>query len=209
MRLLLSFMVAMLLASVATAEIIDRIAVTVERRVITESEIIRQQRIAAFLNGEKPDFSSAAKRAMADRLVEQVLIRRELETSGYDPSSSTVNKNYQQVKARFKSDEAYKQALAQYGITDEDVREALEWQVALLEFVDQRFRPGVQIPESEIREYYDQQVAQNPNKLPPYEEAKEDIEQILTSQRVDNALDRWLGQARTQARMRYREEVFK
>jgi hypothetical protein len=209
MRLLLSFMVAMLLASVATAEIIDRIAVTVERRVITESEIIRQQRIAAFLNGEKPDFSSAAKRTMADRLVEQVLIRRELETSGYDPSSSTVNNNYQQVKARFKSDEAYKQALAQYGITDEDVREAMKWQAELLEFVDQRFRPGVQIPESEIREYYDQQVAQNPNKLPPYEEAKEDIEQILTSQRVDNALDRWLGQARTQARMRYREEVFK
>ncbi len=198
-----------LLVSLVSAEIIDRIAVTVEKQVITESEIWRQIRITSFLNGEEPDFSSAAKRTMADRLVEQVLIRRELETSSRLPPANATPPTYQHMRARFKTEEEYKQALAKYGISDEDVREALTWQTTLLEFVDQRFRPGVQIPQSEIREYYDQQVAQNPGKLPPFEEAREDIEQILTDQRVDNALDRWLGQARTQARMRYRDEVFK
>ncbi|HYI94448.1 MAG TPA: hypothetical protein VEX68_12945 [Bryobacteraceae bacterium] len=199
----------LLLVSMASGEIIDRIAVTVEKRVITESEIWRQIRIAAFLNDQEPDFSSGAKRTMADRLVEQVLIRRELETSSRVPTSIPTPSTYQQIKARFKTDEEYKQALAKYRIADDDVREALAWQAALLEFIDQRFRPGVQIPQSEIREHYDQQVAQNPGKLPPFEEAKDEIEQILTAQRVDNALDRWLGQARTQARMRYRDEVFK
>jgi hypothetical protein len=198
-----------LLASLASAEIIDRIAVTVEKQVIAESEIWRQIRITAFLNGEEPDFSNASKRTMADRLVEQVLIRRELETSSRLPPPNETPPTYQRMRARFKTEEEYKQALAKYGISDEDLREALTWQTTLLEFVDQRFRPGVQIPQSEIREYYDQQVAQNPGKLPPFEEAREDIEQILTDQRVDNALDRWLGQARTQARMRYRDEVFK
>jgi hypothetical protein len=116
---------------------------------------------------------------------------------------------YQQVRSRYKTEDEYKQALAQYKIKDADLRQTLEWQATFLDFVDQRFRPGIQIPQSEIREYYDQQVAQNPGKLPPFEEAKEKIEEILTAQRVDNALDRWLGQARTQARMRYRDEVFK
>jgi hypothetical protein len=209
MRRLATLLLVSSVSSEIAAEIIDRIAVTVEKRVITESEIWRQIRIAAFLNGEEPDFSSAAKRAMADRLVEQVLIRRDLEASSRVPPSTAIPATYQHLRARFKTDEEYKQALAKYGISDEDVREALAWQAALLEFIDQRFRPGVQIPQSEIREYYDQQVAQNPGKLPPFEEAREEIEKILTAQRVDNALDRWLGQARTQARMRYRDEVFK
>jgi hypothetical protein len=199
----------LLFVVVAPAEVIDRIAVTVERRVITESEIVRQIRIAAFLNAEQPNLSTTNKRSMADRLVEQVLIRRELETSGYAVPESAIKETYQQVRSRYKAEDEYKQALAQYKITDSDVRQALEWQAVLLNFVEQRFRPGVQIPQSEIREYYDQQVAQNPGKLPPFDEAKEQIEEILTSQRVDNALDRWLGQARTQARMRYRDEVFK
>jgi hypothetical protein len=199
----------LVLASLATSEIIDRIAVTVEGRVITESEIVRQIRITAFLNSEEPDFSGSNKRATADRLVEQVLIRRELEMSRYATLGAAAPASYQQMKQRFRSDDEYKQALARHQVSDVDVRQALEWQTSLLNFVEIRFRPGVQIPQSEIREYYDQQAAQNPGKLPSFEEAKDDIESILTSQRVDNALDRWLGQTRTQVRMRYRDEVFR
>ena len=47
-----------------------------------------------------------------------------------------------------------------------------------------------------------------PASCPPFEDAEKDIEKILTAQRVDNALDRWLGQARTQSRIRYTQEVF-
>jgi peptidyl-prolyl cis-trans isomerase SurA len=192
----------------SAAEIIDRIAVTLDKLVITESEVLRQCRITAFLNNEEPDLSPSNRRATADRLVEQLLVRRELEGSGFAEPPATSDAAYQQIRQKYKTPEEYAQALARYQITDADIRKALEWQSALLNFVDIRFRPGVQISPTEIREYYDQQVAQNPGKLPPFDEAKEDIEQILTSQRVDNALDRWLGQARTQSRIRYKREVF-
>ena len=190
------------------AEIIDRIAVAVDRRVITESEILRQIRLTAFLNDEQPDLSASNKRATADRLVEQVLIRRELETSRYTTAAAS-SEMYRQVRQRFGTEAAYNQALKRYGITDQDVRDALQWQADLLAFVDMRFRPGVQIPQSELRDYYDVQASENPGKLPPFEEARSDIERILTEQRVDNALDRWLGQARTQIRIRYTQEVFR
>jgi hypothetical protein len=199
----------LLLACIGGAEIIDRVAVTVDKRVITESEIVRQIRITAFLNNEQPDFSVSNKRATADRLVEQVLVRRELETTRYAEPSQANTPGYEEMKRRFKDDAEYKQAITRYGITDADVREALEWQATLLDFIEQRFRPGVQIPESEIRDYYDQQKTANPGKLPDFEEAREDIEKILSAQRVDNALDRWLGQARTQSRIRYTQEVFR
>ena len=188
-------------------EMIDRIAVTVDNRVITESEIIRQIRIAAFLNGEQPDLSAANKRVTADRLVEQALIRRELDTSRYTAQGALATPEYQELKNRY-GDESYKQVLVNSRITDKDVQEALQWQALFLDFVDMRFRPGVQLPESELQDYYNQQVAENPGKFPPFEEARESIEEILTSQRVDNALDRWLGQVRTQTRIKYTQEVF-
>jgi hypothetical protein len=198
----------LLLACIAGAEIIDRVAVTVDKRVITESEIVRQIRITAFLNNEQPDFSASSKRVTADRLVEQVLIRRELESTRYSAPAPAATTGYDEIKRRFKDDAGYDQALKRYGITDADVREALEWQATLLDFIEQRFRPGIQIPESEIRDYYDQHISVNPGKLPDFEDAREDIEKILSAQRVDNAVDRWLGQARTQSRIRYTQEVF-
>src|ERR1017187_6822016 len=67
----------------ARAEIIDRIAVSVGNRVIAESDLHREIRVAAFLDGVQPDFSPAGRRATAERMVEQVLIRRELEISRY------------------------------------------------------------------------------------------------------------------------------
>lgn len=194
----------------ATAEIIDRIAVTVNNRVITESEINRQVRITAFMNGEKPDFSAENKRRTADRLVEQALIRREIETSRYITAGEFSKSEYEEIRKRYKTDVDYQRALAEYQITDEDVKEALEWQATLLEFVYVRFRPGVQIPESDLKDYYETELvpkmAASSQKL-SLEEAREQIEALLTQQRVDNALDRWLGQARTQSRIRYRREV--
>ena len=206
MKLLL--FIAMALVA-ARAEIIDRIAVTVDKRVVTETEILRQIRITAFLNGEQPDTTAAGKRATAERLVEQILIRRELETTRYASEVSGSTEAYEELIRKFPSREAYDKALAKYGVSDADIREALGWQSTLLDFIETRFRPGIQIPASEIREYYDTQAALNPGKLPPFEQAKDDIEKIIMQQRVDNALDRWLGQARLQSRIRYTQEVFR
>src|SRR5687768_10277501 len=143
MKLLLPMAILLIAAQ---AEIIDRIAVTVDKSVVTESEIMRQIRITAFLNAQQPDFSPANKRTTADRLVEQILIRRELETTRYASDATTSSAEYEEVVRKFPSPEAYRQALARYGITDAEIREALAWQATLLDFIETRFRPGIQIP---------------------------------------------------------------
>jgi hypothetical protein len=196
----------------ASAEIIDRVAVSIENTVITESELLRQIRLTAFLNDAKPDFSSEKKRETADRLIEQTVVRREIATTRYATDVDKVSGQlYGNLRERYKTDDEYRRALAAYGISDEDVREAFRWQSTLLEFIDARFRPGIQIPEAEIREHYENEVRPKATANQPlkYEDVREDIERILVEQRVDNALDRWLGQARTQIRIRFKEEVFK
>ena len=205
--------IALLPHLLARAEVIDRVAVSVERQVIAESEVLRQVRITAFLNGEKPAFTPAVKRATADRLVEQALIRREIEATRYVPPPEDKAGGYDSFrKTRYPDVSAYNRALAEAGITDEEVRQAFEWQALLLEFINVRFRPGIQIDESEIREHYQQvlvpEAKSKGEAIPSLEDARDSVEEILLSQRIDNALDRWLGQTRTQTRIRYRREVF-
>src|SRR2546421_12734122 len=70
------------------AEVIERIAVIVGPGVITESEIVREIRLTAFLNGDPLDFSAASKRKTAERMVEQRLIHIENEASLYPPPTA-------------------------------------------------------------------------------------------------------------------------
>src|SRR5207248_11380001 len=90
------------LASIACrAEIIDRIAVVVGNSVITESEILREIRLTAFLNGEPVDFSPIVKRKTAERLVEQRLIGNEITASLYGlPSAAAAQEMLKQIKDR-------------------------------------------------------------------------------------------------------------
>src|ERR1700757_886212 len=109
------------LASIACrAEIIDRIAVVVGNSVITESEILREIRLTAFLNGEPLDFSPITKRKTAERLVEQRLIGNEITASLYGlPSESAAQEMLKQIKDRFPNPAAYQEELRRVGITED------------------------------------------------------------------------------------------
>jgi hypothetical protein len=201
-------------ACVLRAEIIDRIAVAVGSTVITESQIIQQIRLTALQNGEKPDFSADSKRAAADRLIEQVLIRNEIQANRYaaiePPNPDQLLADFR--KSHFKSDAEYQQALTSYGVSETELKQQLQWQMTLVPFIDVRFRPGIQIPETEIKDYYEKQYVpewkrSHKEATPSYEESRETIESLLTSQRADHALDRWIGQVRTHTRIKYYDEV--
>lgn len=188
-------------------DVIDRIAVTVGNSVITESEILENIRLAAFLNGSKPDFALESRRNAADRLIEQALIRREIEATGYGGGSGPV-------KLGFATEAEYRKALADYGLSPERVQRHIDWQNTLISFIDARFRPGIQVTEEEARAYYKSEylpawAKSNTGAPPSFEAARSDIEETLLGQRANQALDRWIGQTRTQTRIRFRPEVFR
>lgn len=202
------------LTFLARAEVIDRIAVSVGTRVITTSEIEREARLTAFLNNTQPDLSPAGRRKTAERLVDQRLVKRELEAARYPaPEPSDVEESVRAVKARYKTPAAYQQALERYGISEQDVRDYLAWQLAFLRFIDIRFRPAVQISEEQVGEYFEKTVRPlaekaHPGQTPELEDYREKIEQTLIGQRVDQDLDRWLQSARRRNKVEFREGAF-
>ncbi len=211
----LSLALAVLVPLCLCADIIDRIAVSVGNRVITTSDLDREIRVTAFLNGVKPDFTPAGKRATAERMVEQRIIRNELETSRYPvPVASEVAPELEQFQKKyFHSDQEYRNALANYGITGDDVKAELLWQRTLLLFVDVRFRPGVQVTNQELQNYFDRTVAPaaraaHPGQPLSIEDYRSEIEQKLVGEKVDQDIDRWLQQVRKRTEIVFHPEAF-
>jgi hypothetical protein len=61
----------------------DRVVVSVGPEAITLSEVREEIAVTAFLNGEKPDYSPGVTRRAAERLVDQTLIRKEMDLGRY------------------------------------------------------------------------------------------------------------------------------
>lgn len=209
------FALAILLvfASSITAEIVDRIAVSVGNQVITESQILEEIRVAAFLSHEVPEVNAEQKRKAAERLIEQTLIRRDMEFSHYPAAlASEAEKAEQQIRSAYPSPVEFKQEIEKYKIAEEDLRHHLQWQLTLLRFIEYRFKPSIQVPEVDIKRYYERKLGewrqQGVEEPPSLDESRADIEKILTQERVDQAVDRWLGDARTQVEILYRKEAF-
>jgi hypothetical protein len=194
---------ALAAAVLLPAEIVDRVAVAVGNRVITTTDIERDIRVTAFLNGVKPDLGPKEKRAAADRLTDQLLIRVEFENSGYAmPDPKEAEPMLESLKkGRFPTAADYQAALNEYGITEQQIKDALLWQRAFLLFVDERFRPAIQVDEKEIAEYFAKEVAPKarearPGKEPTIDEFRTQIEDAIAGKRVDEELSNWLAAKR-------------
>jgi hypothetical protein len=198
----------------ARAEIIDRIAVTVDKQVITQSQIIGDIRTAAFLNGETPDLGAASKRSTAERLIDQLLVEREMELTRYpQPAPSDIEETLKQVKGRLGGEAPYQAALEKYGIDDRELRHALLRQARFLRFIDLRFKPEVQVEESQLQRYYDDVLrpayVKKGAKPPSYDEARSECEEAVAGELVDRRVEAWLKDARSRARIVYEDDAFR
>jgi hypothetical protein len=182
------------------AEIVDRIAMSAGNRVITLSELERQIRVIAFQDGVKPDFSTANKHAVAEKMVDQKLIQRELETSRYPlPTADELAPTIEAFKrTHFPDDAAYRKALAAAEITEQDLLDVLLWERTLLHFIELRFESGVLLTDKEVADFAQQ------NQL-----SKEEAEHELIAARADQQLEQWLRDARKRTPVIVHEEAFR
>jgi hypothetical protein len=194
-------------APFARAEIIDRIAVSVGNSVITTSDIEREIRVTAFLNREQPDLSPESRRTTAERLIDQTLVRREMELSRYpQPAPEEIESQWQILRKG--------RDPAAAGLSDDEIRKELVWQLTFLRFVEVRFRPGVQVTDQEVKEYFERAIkpvlqASQPNAEINLDDYRQQIEQTLSARRADEELEVWLKEARKRTEIVFHDEVFR
>jgi hypothetical protein len=209
------FVLLLMIASVSSAVVVlDRMAVIVNKHVIKTSDIDWDLRVTEFLNREPLNFSPQAKRQSAERLIDQEIIRQEIVTGNYrrPPDSDAAALVAQLRRDRFgESDLRMREALQRYGITEDQLRAQLLWQLTVLSFIDQRFRPAVVVTDEEVRAYYDQHLAELRRQYPDdnsFEALGPKIRSLLEGQRINESFNQWLEQARKRARIEYKQEAF-
>jgi hypothetical protein len=209
MRGLLSIFV--LSAIVSGAVVLDRIAVIAGAHVIKTSDIDRDIQLTDFLNRVPLNFSSSAKRESAERLITQQIIRDEIVSGGYrrPPESESKQLEAELVRDRFSgSEQRLQEALQRYGLTEAELREQLLWQITVLQFIDQRFRGGVVVTDSEVRDYYDERYVELSKQYPKdnsLEALEPKIRTMLEGERINQSFNEWLDQARKSERVEFKQ----
>jgi hypothetical protein len=188
-------LILLLAPMVARGVIVDRIAIAVGDKIITESEIDLRIRLTAFQNGKKADFSLASRRRAAGELIDQRLIEREMDLGHYprlDPAArAALLANYEKTEDK----------LAAYGLTAQDLADDLGRQSDLLSFLNLRFRPAVQVTDQDIQKYFAENAAKG-----SLNDVRAQIEQKLTEERATKELDLWLQDQHRRTKIEYLEK---
>jgi len=207
-------LLTVLAGTTATGAVIDRVAVVMGKHAIKLSDVDRDLRVTQFLNREPLKLGSDARRRAADRLVDQSIISDEIANEAMaKPAGSDAEAMMERLRRdRFGgSDARLRQALMAYGLTEDTLRAELLWQIEVLRFIDQRFRPGVVVTDDEVRQYYDEhrsELARQYPQTPKLEELEPKIRASLEGERINQSFVQWLDRARQRNRVEYRQGAF-
>ncbi len=192
-------------------EIIDRIVVTVNGHAILLSDWDEALRYEALVNG-KPlgNATEAERKAVLDRLVDQELLREQMESLKY-PHASVQEVSQQITILRnqlpgAKTDEGWRALLSRYGFTEEEFAARVSAQFDTLRFLDLRLRPSIHVDPSSVETYYREKFLPELRKTGagdvPLAEVSPKIEELLAQQRMDELLAQWLRELRQQSQIR-------
>src|SRR5262249_14440387 len=154
-------------------DVVDRIVARVESDVILFSDVRLLSRYQKLVDGK-----SESDAQILDRLIDQWIVRTEAVAARFPkPSAAEVDRHVERLHSSFASEAEYQIHKRETGLTDADVREIVESQLYLSNYLDSRFRPAVQIDPQEIEKFYQEGVlprARARGQEPPTLEAARD-----------------------------------
>jgi hypothetical protein len=173
------------------AGVIDRVAVVVGTQVITESEVLLEVRLTEFFNGQPLDLGADQRKAAAERLVDQQLIRNEMQIGGYP---TPVESEGDAVLRKFRQDNypgipAFRAALENHGLTEDEVKRHLLWQAAAMRFTDLRFHMTMAAPAT-----------------PSADQSQSADRSVDTT--VEDQMEVWLKEVRSNTRIQFKKGAF-
>ncbi len=176
----------------ARQETVDRIAARIENDIILLSDIRALSRYQQFVDGK-----SESDAQILDRLIDQWVVRTEASVARFPrPSDAEIERSLERVRTSFPSTEEYEARKKQSGLTDAELREMVVSQLYLNNYLDSRFRAGVQIDPKTIEDFYEKSVvplAKSRGQEPPtLETARDAIQEALVQRGINDQADRWL-----------------
>jgi hypothetical protein len=217
-RLLLLFLLltahcSLLTRAARAQQVIDKMVATVNAGIlpecrqiclITYSDLLWQ--LALQPNTSLVNPSSVDLNRALSLLTDQRLILQEAEKlPSIAPTSEEVTNARNQLVKAFPSQPEFQQRIQSVGLTADKLDQILEQRVRIDKYLDFRFRNFVVITQKEIADYYKDVYVPRlrtraPGQIvPTLEEAKADIEKLLTEAQIGSDTDAFLDNARERA----------
>jgi hypothetical protein len=122
---------------------VDSVVAIVGNTAIKHSDVIRDLRMTAFLNKAAVNLDQKLQEETMNRLIDQALIRNEIQAGSYDVASAAlVDAAVKPVQASYGGPAAFQAALQRYGVSEEELRQRLQWEITALDFTQLRFGDG-------------------------------------------------------------------
>jgi hypothetical protein len=194
----------------AGQQVIDRIVVVVNGRVITQHDWEVEEHFEALAEGHPAETIQHSPSSL-ERLVDRVLLLQQMEQLNFrPPSAESITQETDSIKKQLppsqaSTDDAWHHTLQTYGIPEDDFKQMVTDQANVLRFIDVRFRSNARIAQFEIDDYYSHnfvpefQKASPGQTPPPLSQVQNKIQQILVEQRVTEGLNSFVQSLRAQA----------
>lgn len=198
-------------AQTAAAVSLDSVVAVVNGQAILSSDLDDEIQLSVL--DSTPDAAGKLTRQRAlEELISRALIQQQIrqeDLASIQPSDAEVAARIEEirkelpacVRAHCSTDDGWKAFLAAHGLTQYRVQAYLRNRMEILQFIEQRFRQGIQIGEEQIETYYhDTLVPEYPAgaSVPPLHEVSSRIQEILLEQQVNELFDNWLDNLRAQ-----------
>jgi peptidyl-prolyl cis-trans isomerase SurA len=193
---------------------LDRIVEVVNEDVILESDVDEERRLAAFQPFQNANRNSS-RELILDRLIDRTLILQQARLQSEDQvTEKQVDEQLIALRREIpackqyhcETDAGWQKFIADQGFNEEELRRVWRERMEVLRYIEVRFRSGIHIEDSEVREYYEKtllpQYARQNATAPKLEAISNRIQEILLQQRVSALLDDWLKSLRAQGTVR-------
>ena len=195
-------------ASVSAQKVVDKMVATVNAGVrtdlITYSDLLWQLALQPDTPLDNPR-SSHLNDALR-KLIDQRLILQEAEKlPTIAPTPKEVSDARDELARYFSSPAEFQQRLQRVGLTSEKLDEILEQRLKMEKYLSFRFQNFVVITQDEIADYYKNVYvpklrARFPGRIvPSLEQARSEIETLLTEGKIESDTDAFLDTARERA----------
>ncbi len=119
--------------------------------------------------------------------VQQKLLMDHAKEKGLEVEEEDIEEEYNMITEQFSTEEELDSALQQAGVSKDDLKQNIEDSL-LIQLLAEEEGGEVEVSEEEINERYEQLEAQGGEDLPPLDEIREDLEQEVMSQKVNETL---------------------
>jgi peptidyl-prolyl cis-trans isomerase SurA len=198
-----------LLCATAAAEVVDRSVAVVNGHMVTWSDLDEQMRFEALQN-QRPlrELTAGERRSAFDHLVENWILRDQMQGM-FPAADEDVEARIAELRSAWhmeKDAARWNSLLQSYGLRAEELHSLAANQLEILRFLEFRVRPLSRVTRQEVEEYYKNtltpQIEARGQTPEPLRELAPKIRELLVQQKMNQELEKWLANLRSQAQVR-------